>query len=278
MFRDFEEFVKHATAREVAPIRHVYHPDLELMLAYLAGDLNSYARSKLNAHIATCSHCQHRWKQLVTTLNKEMEVLRRLSPAFALARSRPGRVCLRSWYENWWKRKWETLTFPAFRPALAWAGAVMVGVALGLGITMALVLRTNYSTANRLATLTREIEDLKVQLALGHSLSTDIIVPSLAPEEISQLMAQVTEFSDPWLKALVIANFLNLRGLYLTWEIDWRQLIEHRVQPGETWQSLAETYLGTATLWPVIYLLNAREEPPDSLPPVGEIIVIPARK
>lgn len=278
MFRDFEEFVKHATARELTPMQHAQHPELELMLAYLAGDLSSYTRSKLTAHLATCPHCQHRWERLLTTLNQELEVLRRLSPAPSLAQPRPDQVRLRSWYKNWWKSKRTTLTFPAPGPALARAGAVMFGMALMLGVTAALVLRANYSTANRLASLTREIEDLKIQLALGQSISADISVPVLTPEEMAQLVAQVSEFPDPWLKALAVTNFLNARGLYLPWEIDWSELIEHRVQPGETWQSLADTYLGTPALWPIIYLLNAERGGPESLPPAGEVIVIPAKK
>jgi nucleoid-associated protein YgaU len=66
---------------------------------------------------------------------------------------------------------------------------------------------------------------------------------------------------DPWLFAALVMGYLRLHNIPL-WQPAVASLYstttrtKHVVQDGDTWSSLASTYLGDAALWPLLMLLN----------------------
>lgn len=241
---DRAEFPSEILAHEVAPIEHDRHPDLDLMFAALEGTIRPEVRSRLSAHIATCRSCQARWKNLSQRVGEAAETQKGSArvPSFdAYVRERvPRRTTLADRLRELFEVR-----------AVVFAAASTAALAVMLAVAIPLVRGPTVRTSKQIEALSNRIEILQNRLGPVDNLSqfgNDILTSGDGARPIS-------------------AAALNA--------FDWAAVVSYTVRPGDNWEGIAKSELGSPDLWPLVWLLNRESGPPDAPPPSGEEIYLP---
>ncbi len=277
---DFDALMKDIVAHETAPIAHNQHPPLEVFFAQLVGELTPDARTRFMAHLATCPECRARWQSLKGAIDNEQMVLesRKRVPGFAeLVRRQREPVVLQKRIHDWLGA---LLPRRELNPVWRIAISSVVTIAITLAVGIPLLRGPVVATSGRLVSLTNQVHTLQGQvnaLAQGQINIFNNAAPSkVTLEELSQLSEKTKTIPDPWLKALFITVFLNEHGIRVPGNFNWQHLQTYTIHTGDTWESLAATYLGNKRWWPLIWLLNAKQMSSKPLTP-GEKIFLPTR-
>jgi len=229
-------FVRTARA-ETAPRHYDAHPAEQELLALAGGDIPNDRRSELHAHLATCEECHMRWKRIHAYLQKEAVALDQRSVAPSLASTIRKRSVLESRELPWWRALWQ----PRAIVTVASAAAV---VALTLGFGIPALQNSSQRTAEHIAALSSEIQILRNQVQWSGMISNGAIVPRITEELLNRY--------------------------------DWDDSITYRVEPGDTWQSIAEAELGDESLWPLVWFMNRDVGAAGDEIPVGTDLLIPS--
>jgi len=238
---DRPSFFSKTIEGEATPIDHVDHPDLTLMFSSLEGDLAPDVRSALAAHLATCTTCHARYRELERRLQDAAEAhdARARVPSFdAYVHEQSGtRTTMSEWIRS--------LLEP--RPYVLVAASA-AALALVLAVAIPLVRGPSLRTSGQIELLNNRISDLQSQLIsladLNHGIPNQSSVGN----------------------ALVVSDLTRL---------DWERPAPYAVQPGDNWEGIAERELGDADLWPLVWLLNRDIGTPDVAPPVGATLELP---
>ena len=245
---DPHSLLEQAVQHDTQPREHTVHPDLARLFAALSDEMPGEERSVLSAHLATCSDCRERWDGLATLLSDEQQVLDqrvRTASLDVVVRNRMP--------ETLWGRlrtSWKTfVAAPTGNPMFAAAAASVVAVGIALAVALPLLQPPVRTTADQVGVLVARVEHLQRQ------------VESLAQGSISIpagiASSQVTHE--------VLARF------------DWQSLRPYVVRPLEDWETISETELGDAALWPLLWLLNGAAVDPDNGLTSGKTVVLPTR-
>jgi len=232
-------FFSRTIAHEASPIQHEEHPDLDLLLASLEGDIVPELQSKLSAHIATCEGCRAKWRKLADSLHQatQTQMSRSRAPTFDVYLRE--RIAPRSTWVEWLRSLFEVRT-------VAFVAASAAAVALVLAVAVPLVRQPVVRTSQQIETLDERVANLQNRLDVLTQYSDSIPYPVSSGITVADLMAY-----------------------------DWQTLVPYVVQPTDSWEGIAEQRLGNADLWPLIWLLNRDVGPSDAPPPWGTSIWLP---
>lgn len=276
---DFDAFMKDVVTHETAPIAHSQHPPLEVFFAQLAGELTPDAQSKFIAHLATCSECRARWRSLKETLYNEQTTLesKKHVPGFVeLVRRQREPVALQKRIHDWLST---LLPWREFKPVWGIAISSVITIAITLAVAIPLLRGPVVATSGHLIALTNQVHTLQSQVnnltQTQINIMNNALPAKITPEEIAQLSEKTKGITDPWQKAIFIAAFLNEYGVRIPENFDWQRLQTYTIRAGDTWESIATTYLGNKQWWPLICLLNAERVPPNKPLTSGEKILLP---
>ncbi len=234
-------FFERVFARETSPIEHEHHPDLDLLFASLEDELAPELRSRLSAHLATCEPCRARWKRLTNHLQDASRIHESRSRVPSLDTYVGERASRRPPLADWVRAIVGTRTYVVVAASAA-------ALALTLAVTIPLVRAPAVRTSEQIQDLGGRIAALQDQL-----------------EDLSQISDNVLNqgFVSPGIVVADIERF------------DWDTLTSYNVQTGDNWEGIAERLLGSADLWPLVWLLNRDVGPPGAPPPPGSTIQLP---
>ncbi len=261
--KEFEAHIERLVGREAEPRKHSKHPDLGVMLAALGGELTPEVRGKFTAHIATCSPCAARWRELAGLLEGEESSLAQQArvPSFgelvrqqSLGQKEALGQRLSAWVKTLAPR-------PALRPAFSYAATAVTAVAVTLAVAVPL-LRGPATPDDGLLAITKEDSDVLISVPSGVLKPIDV-----GSQELTVLIKEMREIDDPWQKSLYLAGELSRYGIFIPDELDLTKLELYAVQDGDTWAGIAGRELGERDLWPLLVLLNAERVDPDRLDP-----------
>ena len=270
MKNDFEQKITEVFRRDTALVEHTSHPDAATLLAYIGGDMPPERRARLAAHLATCPSCQERRLELTELVKAEVAQLSsqcQLKPFTELAKNRRGVIAT--------LRKW--LPQPRWQLRPLYLALVSTGAAVALALALIFSLSVNKATLQRLESLEEKLTGLENQITLGFGIPSQFGKQPPTAQELQTLLDRTATIEDPWQVALVVGTFLNEHGILLDERIDWTELTAYIVQPGDTWESVAQKVLKDSSLWPLLCVVNAGlKDPTEGLSP-GETILVPAR-
>jgi hypothetical protein len=279
----FDAFMLDALRHETQLIEHEHHPSLDVLLDHLAGNLSPYEHSKITAHIATCSHCKNRLQSLSKMLEEEQVVLAskaRVSDFKEFISQQNKSVSSNKQRRNVIKALLQRTTLS---PVWAVSMASVTVIAIAFAVAIPFLQGPSATTSADLSALSNEIRALQgevIALAQGEitipadfsTLSQPTIV------ELQLLVDKSKEISDPWQRSLMISSFLTKHGVFVPDDLDWTDTPSYVVQPGESWETISLGALGNASLWPLLFLLNAQRDFPGGALPVGATIILPTRR
>ena len=242
--KDHSDFFSKTIDHETAPLDHVDHPDIDLLFSSLQGDLAPDVRSALSAHLATCPACRARYHELETRLGDAAETHDARTRVPALDEYVHEHSASRTPIAEWIRSLFEPRSYVLVAASAA-------AVALVLAIAIPLVRGPSLRTSSQIELLNNRISDLQGQLTSLSGLSNGI--PNQSPVGSGLVVSDLTRF-------------------------DWERPTPYAVQPGDNWEGIAERELGDADLWPLVWLLNREIGTPDTAPPVGATINLPAQR
>ena len=241
------DFFIRAARAETAPRVHKQHPSDDALLALLSGDLADEQRSRLHAHLATCSECHKQWRSLETHVSEETNSLqeRSTAPTFALA-IRNHQVAHKQSL-TWWQTLFESLRLgTSGSMALAGSAAVMV---LAFVVVIPLFQSSLRQARSQIETLTFENTILQNQVQLNGPFNGSISNAFQGEDITGELLLAY----------------------------DWEELEQYISLPGDTWETIAEDQLGHESLWPLLWTLNRGLVPIGEPIPAGMYLIIPPR-
>jgi len=245
--RSMEEFFSATITGETTPIEHLDHPHVDLMLAVLEGETSIDVQSRLNAHIATCDSCRARWNRLTWHLKEACEVQEAKSHVPSLDAHIKRWLVVPPTLADRLRLLFETRVVVV---AAVSAAALALAFALAIPFVRGPALRTSQQIEaldDRLAVLQQQLDGFGVFRPFGDDISVgEIDSPGIAAADLEAL--------------------------------DWSTLAPYVVRPADTWERIAEEELGNPSLWPLVWLLNRETAPPDTPPPAGATVVLPAPK
>lgn len=290
----FERKVMRILSSETTDGHHGRHPDLEVFLDALGGDLPAERRAQMVAHTATCPPCAARWRELSRLLEDEAAMLDEKARVGTLqkrvhaTRAEPRREGVS---QSLIARVRRLTSGPVLRPALAYATTAVAAVAMTLGVGFQ-VLRLHVVPAAQVFTradaeeLLIEQEQLLTQLHSEHLAALQITasLPGFEPglidvdkELLARLIVQAGELDDPWQRALYLASHLARLGVRIPSGFDFANLEEYVVQEGDTWESIAEEWIAVPGLWPLLVVLNANQVGETLTLESGDTLWVPSR-
>lgn len=225
-------------AREVSPLEHQEHPDLEKLFDLSSQDVSSETRAELVGHLATCEACRGRWKKLQAHLHDEEAVLRSRVRVPSFAQYIGERSARRRTVPAWTRQLFESKPYMV----LAASAATLV---LTLGVSIPLL---RGPAVRRVAELSGEVQQLRNQIASSPSTGNTIGNGLGASRGITA-------------QDLTTLNWENPRA--------------YVVKAGEDWQEIAQTELGDEQLWSLLWLYNRETAPADAPPKAGTTIRLP---
>lgn len=239
---DREGFFLRTIQHEGAPMSHQHHPSLEMLFDALDEAAPLEARSRVSAHLANCEPCRARWKRLKGRLVDEYQVLKDGSHVLDFDALVSQRAASRVGWREWLRSLFVTRTIVV---AAAAAAALVLAAAIAIPWIRPSALRTS----EQIEVLTNEIEMLRNQVDAFTSVGS--VIPN-------------NGFLILGIQAKDLLAY------------DWENLQIYDVQPGDTWESIADEQLGDVMLWPLIWLLNRDLGPPDVAPPPSAALDLPA--
>jgi len=276
---DFEAFVSDVVAYETASIPHNQHPSLEVFFAQLAGEIAPDIQSRFVGHLATCPECRARLQSLKEALHEEERGLNEQKRVagfgdFIHAHQEPASLGarLRKGLRDLFVRR-------EFRPALALALSSVVAVALTLAVAVPLLRGPVIATSARISSVRDQVRALQGQVSNLTQWQSGVLnnstIIGVSPEELTLLSKDAEKVTDPWLRGLLIAVFLNEHKIRVPEGFDWQHPKKYSVRSGETWKGLSFAYFGNEELWVLIWLLNAVKLSPNEPLAPGQEILLP---
>lgn len=230
-----EAFIE-AIREETAPLEHATHPSNDDLLALLSGDVSNERRSRLHAHLETCSDCRNRWKHLESILQDESVQLRQEACIPSLREKVAGRGTNRQGtFFAWLSVSFRTKTFAA-------VGSAAAALLLAVGVMAPLMSNTSRETAAQLEALSNEMQAVQSYLVANQTIANSLS------------MTDITE-----------ADLLRF---------NWANTREYTASVGDSWWTIAENELGNQSLWPLVWVLNAEQARAGPVAP-GDTIRLP---
>ena len=239
------DFFIRSACTETAPLNHEKHPSEDELLALLSGDLEKEQRSRLHAHLATCSSCRTRSKTMEMHLSEETVSLQERStgPSFVATIRKNRAVSTQS--RPWWRSLFGTWMLSESGSMVVAGSAAVIVLAF---VVMIPVFQNSLQQArSTIETLTIKNNRLELQL---NSTSVPPISNNM-PEQI------------------------NMEEILLAY--DWTTLRPYEVEAAADWRFIAGKELGSVNLWPMLWLLNAERAMGEALNP-GETIWLPTQR
>jgi hypothetical protein len=277
---------------------------MSVLLGMLTGNLSPEVQEQASVHLALCKHCAERFGELGQRLQEEQEMIVSslkfaTLPAFMAAQ--PSRRM----------RKWINQSLKGFfrprrqiRVAYAWVATVLVAAAISLGVLIPRVVNLQqvaYDSTIQADYYAARLEDsnaerarleekasLLVQQEEGFAARVDALEHQLLEKdsEIVQLQEEIAFLDGPAAQASLHEPFAVYYEMALPEAITvspgevldaYKNAVLHRVVAGDSWKSLALQYLGDASLWPILILMNRDhiEKYRDEFPPPGTLLRVP---
>lgn len=278
----FEELTKRVVHMETAPTAHRTHPGLDCLLDSMAGELASDSRARLAAHLATCPDCRQRLAHVREKIRRQEENLARRirEPELASAlANRRGEVVAHEERasESWAQRLVRSLEL---HPVRGVAVAAVATAMVVLAVAVPLLRIPQGGPSSRIASLSGEVENLKLQVSVlnsreGTNQSSYAFPQQVTVEDMKALLDQARSINDEWRRALLLSSFLESKGLRLPGTATVDRVEAYTAQAGDTWESVAKEKLGDPSLWPILWLLNAEEASSQSELSPGKSLIVP---
>lgn len=268
----FQDFIEHALRSEVAPSSAGLHPELQALIDLISEDAPSDIQEEVAAHLALCAPCRKRWFRLMEAVKREERAL------LASAHYPTLSALLEEKYQrSRLIRATSSIAQRMHSLVPAWSLAGVFGAAVVAAAVCLCVLLP--PAAREWARQTPRSD------SVNGNLIKDVPPPNIVqapdswntPESLLKGVDAMTQYPLGRAIAMAIGQLreegvpLGLAGTAFSRE----QVRMHTVQEGDSWNSIAATYLGSAELWPLIVLLNATECPAGELPAVGSEVRVP---
>ena len=273
---------------------------MSVLLGMLTGNLSPEIQEQASVHLALCKHCAERFGELGQRLQEEQEMIVSsvkfaTLPAFMAAQ--PSRR-MRRWIDQSLKGFFRPRR--QIRVAYAWVATVLVAAAISLGVLIPRVVNLQqvaYDSTIQADYYAARLEDsnaerarleekasLLVQQEEGFAARVDALKHQLLEkdseivqlqEEIAFLDVPIAEYRMPLRAAVTLPEAITVSPEEV---LDaYKNAVLHRVEAGDSWESLALQYLGDASLWPILILMNRDhvEKYRDEFPPLGTLLRVP---
>jgi hypothetical protein len=236
---DRESPFVNAARHEMTPVEHSTHPGDDRLLSALDGELASEERSALHAHLATCEECRARWTTWKARFRNEVSSLSSTAGVPNLQDYIRTRQPEASSGGGWLRQL-------ASRRSTVGLAAAAATLAVVVAVAIPLVWTPSLRTEEQVRALSSRITDLQNQIDISSGFGLPIN-NDLAGGLITEMLLHA---------------------------YDWTDWAAYEVEVGDDWLLIAETQLGNADLWPLLWVLNAERAQDGPLTP-GETVWLP---
>jgi hypothetical protein len=280
----FEAMTARIARREVAEVSYREHPTLEMLLGLLDGNASAEPRDTCAAHLALCPACRSKLENVQGSLSTEMRRLKDSPalgtlPAFLVERHGVRRANALGEVLGQAAVRLRRLLQPLPAAVLATSVALIAAICV-LGPPA----YREWKAGARLPVRSAGESGVQVkEFVLVGVMPQDL--SAARPESLVQAIDAVAGSDDVRAAATfgraaaTILGLLRSAGAPLEHpSVTFKGIRSYTVQPGDTWESIAQQELEDAALWSLVLLLNRAATDKTGEPPVpGMMIALPRR-